>query len=92
VGTPSGGEFLLVLLVILLLFGSKNLPHMARTLGRTMETFRRAAREVTDEIVQSDVPAPPAAKPLIGPVAQSADGVPTDEAKADDDTKPETTA
>lgn len=90
-GAPSGGEFLLVLLAILLLFGSKNLPHMARTLGRTMETFRRAAREVTDEIVQSDVTPPPAAKPLIGPVAQSADGVTTDETK-DDDTKPETTA
>lgn len=53
-GTPSGGELLLVLLVVLLLFGAKNLPRMARTLGRTLEEFRRAAREVTDEIVHAD--------------------------------------
>lgn len=53
-GTPSGGELLLVLLVVLLLFGAKNLPRMARTLGRTLEEFRKAAREVTDEIVHAD--------------------------------------
>lgn len=53
-GTPSGGELLLVLLVVLLLFGAKNLPKMARTLGRTMEEFRRAAREVSDEIMQAE--------------------------------------
>lgn len=53
-GTPSGGELLLVLLVVLLLFGAKNLPRMARTLGRTLEEFRRAAKEVTDEIVHAD--------------------------------------
>ena len=51
---PSGGELLLVLLVILLLFGAKNLPKMARTLGRTLEEFRRAARDVSDEIMQAD--------------------------------------
>ena len=53
-GTPGGGELLLVLLAVLLLFGAKNLPRMARTLGRTLEEFRRAAREVTDEIVHAD--------------------------------------
>lgn len=52
-GTPSGGEILLVLLVVLLLFGSKNLPRMARTLGKTLEEFRRASREVTDEIMHA---------------------------------------
>lgn len=49
-----------MLLVILLLFGAKNLPKMARTLGRTLEEFRRAAREVSDEIMQSaDDDSPP---------------------------------
>ncbi len=52
-GTPGGGEILLVLLIILLLFGSKNLPGMARTLGKTLEEFRRASREVTDEIMHA---------------------------------------
>ncbi len=53
-GMPSGGEIILVLLVVLLLFGSKNLPKMARTLGKTLEEFRRASREVTDEIMHAE--------------------------------------
>ena len=43
-----------MLLVLLLLFGSKNLPGMARTLGKTLESFRRAAREVSDEIMHAE--------------------------------------
>lgn len=58
-GTPSGGEILLVMVVVLLLFGAKNLPKMARTLGKTLEEFRRAAREVSDEIVHADDPPAP---------------------------------
>ena len=50
----SGGEILIVFLAALLLFGAKNLPHMARTLGRTLEQFRRAAREMSDEILNAD--------------------------------------
>jgi len=53
-GAPGGFEILLTLVVILILFGTKNLPKMARTLGRTLEEFRRAAREVSDEITRAD--------------------------------------
>jgi len=70
-GMPSGGEMLLVLLVILLLFGSKNLPKMARTLGRTLEEFRRAAREVSDEIMHAEDEPPKPPKPLPGSVSQT---------------------
>lgn len=48
------GELLLIFVVLLLLFGAKNLPGIARTLGRTLEEFRRAARDVTDELMHSD--------------------------------------
>ena len=74
-GTPSGGEVILVLLVLLLLFGAKNLPKMARTLGRTMEEFRRAAREVSDEIVRGDETprSDKSPRPLPGAVPQSDD-------------------
>lgn len=70
-GMPSGGEILVVLLVILLLFGSKNLPHMARTLGRMMEEFRRAARDVSDEILHADIESRKSSKPL--PESKSSD-------------------
>lgn len=51
----SGGEMLIIMLALLLLFGSKNLPSIARNLGKSMETFRKASREVTDEIMRADL-------------------------------------
>ena len=54
-GSMSGGEIILILLALLLLFGSKNLPSIARNIGKSMETFRRASREVTDEIMRADI-------------------------------------
>lgn len=80
---PSGGELLLVLLVILLLFGSKNLPKMARTLGRTLEEFRRAAREVSDEIMQADDEVRP--KPLIDAVKRESSSSSSQQAEIDPD-------
>jgi sec-independent protein translocase protein TatA len=58
-GAPGGGEILLVLVVLLLLFGAKKLPGMARNLGHMLEEFRRAARDVSDELMQADAPPPP---------------------------------
>ncbi len=81
-GVPSGGEILLVLLVVLLLFGSKNLPHMARTLGRMLEEFRRASREVTDEIMQAGDDSAKPQKPLPGSVPKEDDGEETSATKA----------
>ena len=53
-GAPSTPEMMFVLLAVLLLFGAKRLPEIARNLGRSMEEFRRAARDVTDEIMNAD--------------------------------------
>jgi len=43
-------EILLVLLVVLLLFGGKRLPELARAIGKGLAEFRRAAQEVQREI------------------------------------------
>ena len=53
-GSPSPGEILIILAIVLVLFGAKRLPEIARTLGRSMEAFRRAARDNTAEIVHAD--------------------------------------
>jgi len=53
-GGTGSGEILVILAALLLLFGSKNLPKIARTLGRTLEEFRRASREVTRELMEAD--------------------------------------
>ena len=46
----SGGELMLILVVVLMFFGSKGLPGIARTLGRTMRQIRDASAEVQREI------------------------------------------
>jgi len=40
VNLPGGWELILVLLVVLLLFGSKRLPDSARALGRSLRIFK----------------------------------------------------
>jgi len=42
VGAP---ELLIVLAVVLLLFGSKKLPELARGIGRSVKEFRKGAAE-----------------------------------------------
>ncbi|MEO8589987.1 MAG: twin-arginine translocase TatA/TatE family subunit, partial [Flavobacteriales bacterium] len=46
----SGGELMVILLFILLFFGAKGVPDIARTLGRTMRQIRDASNEVQREI------------------------------------------
>lgn len=46
----SGGELIVIMLFVLLFFGSKGIPDIARTLGRTMRQVRDASNEVQREI------------------------------------------
>jgi TatA/E family protein of Tat protein translocase len=44
------GEILVILFIVLLLFGAKKLPELARGLGQGMREFKRATNEIQDEI------------------------------------------
>src|SRR5437667_7267782 len=60
----SGGELVLVLVVILVLFGARRIPEFAKGLGKGITEFKKASREVTDEIeraVEEPTPPPPPA-------------------------------
>ncbi|MGA3284312.1 MAG: twin-arginine translocase TatA/TatE family subunit [Verrucomicrobiota bacterium] len=46
----GGWEWVIVVLAVLLLFGSKRIPDLARSLGQSIREFKKGAREVTDEI------------------------------------------
>jgi sec-independent protein translocase protein TatA len=46
IGTP---ELIIVLLIVLLLFGGKNLPKLSRNLGQSMHEFRKGIGEGADE-------------------------------------------
>jgi len=59
----GGQEIGLLFLIILLIFGPSQIPKMARGLGQAMREFRKAQREITDEIQQDDPPADKGQKP-----------------------------
>ncbi|MCC6937734.1 MAG: twin-arginine translocase TatA/TatE family subunit [Flavobacteriales bacterium] len=46
----SGGELLVVLVFILIFFGAKGIPDIARGMGRFMRQVREASNEVQREI------------------------------------------
>ncbi len=46
-------EVLMILFVILLLFGSKGLPNIARTLGKGINEFKRASEGIQKDILSS---------------------------------------
>lgn len=52
-GDVAGSEILLILVFVLIFFGSKSIPGMARTLGRTIRQIKEASNEVQNEIRKS---------------------------------------
>ena len=49
----SGQEIVILALAVLILFGSKKIPEMARGLGKGMREFRKAADDIKRELNQS---------------------------------------
>jgi sec-independent protein translocase protein TatA len=47
-------EMLVIMVVILLLFGSKRLPELARGIGKSIREFKKAADDVRREIDITD--------------------------------------
>lgn len=46
----SGQEIMILALAVLILFGSKKIPEMARGLGKGMREFRKAADDIKREL------------------------------------------
>ena len=49
----AGSEILLILLFVLIFFGSKSIPNLARTLGKTIHQIKNASEDLQQEIKQS---------------------------------------
>ncbi|MBN2272966.1 MAG: twin-arginine translocase TatA/TatE family subunit [Bacteroidales bacterium] len=49
----SGAEILVVLLVFLVLFGSKKIPEFAKGLGKGLSEFKKATDDIKREINES---------------------------------------
>ncbi len=52
-GDVAGSEILVILIVILLFFGSKSIPGIAKTMGQAMYQIRNASSELQNEIKKS---------------------------------------
>ncbi len=50
-GRPGATEIVLVLVVLLLLFGARRIPELARSLGQALHMFKRGLK---DEIERDD--------------------------------------
>jgi sec-independent protein translocase protein TatA len=60
------GEIIGILVIVLLLFGARKIPELMKGLGTGIKEFKKASREVQDELdhaMQEPPPAPPAKKP-----------------------------
>ena len=49
-GIPSGPELFVIVLIVLLLFGAKKIPELARGLGKGIREFKDATKEIKNEI------------------------------------------
>lgn len=55
---PGGPEWFFIIAIVILLFGAKKLPELARGLGQSFGEFRKAKDEFDRELHRSTTPAP----------------------------------
>lgn len=54
---PTGQQLVIILLIVLLLFGAKRLPDLAKSMGSSIKEFRSATKDaMADEDEDSETP------------------------------------
>jgi sec-independent protein translocase protein TatA len=78
----GGTQLILILALILIFFGAKRIPDLAKGLGQGIKEFKKATREVSDEIHNSasDTPVRPATPQVSQPAPADKASVPSDAA------------
>ena len=59
------GELLLIIIVLIVFFGPKRIPDIAQSIGKGIREFKRAMRDVQDEVTKAveEEPKPKPAEP-----------------------------
>lgn len=73
-------EIIGILVVVLVLFGAKKLPELARGLGQGIKEFKKATREVQDDLqraIEEEPPAEPAPRRVAEKKVEAAQEKPT---------------
>jgi len=73
----GGGEIILILALVLILFGAKKLPELAKGLGTGIKEFKKATRDVTEEMHSAMEEPPPQAPKTLPPVPKQPEAQPT---------------
>ncbi|WUJ75353.1 twin-arginine translocase TatA/TatE family subunit [Kribbella soli] len=55
---PEGGEWIVILVIVVLLFGAKKLPELTKNAARAMKEFEKARHGDDDETPPQVAPAP----------------------------------
>ncbi|MEW6506901.1 MAG: twin-arginine translocase TatA/TatE family subunit [Bacteroidota bacterium] len=63
-GNLGATEIILIVLAILILFGSKKIPELAQGIGKGMREFKKAMKEVEEDIKITDSDEPKKEKKL----------------------------
>jgi sec-independent protein translocase protein TatA len=52
-GSIGTQELIIILVIVLLLFGAKRIPEIARSMGHGIREFKKATKEITSEVNSS---------------------------------------
>jgi Tat protein translocase TatB subunit len=77
-GSIGGWELLVVGVVVLILFGPKRIPEIAKTIGKVTAQLRGAAQDFRDQVTKAaeetgDTAQPPVSGPNAGPAPVAAE-------------------
>jgi sec-independent protein translocase protein TatA len=82
----AGPDLIVILLIILVLFGAKKLPELARGMGQAVKEFQKAKDEFNDELHKAGNPDAETAKSEVKPAQATVariEGQPVNDGKAD---------
>jgi sec-independent protein translocase protein TatA len=68
----GGGEIILILAIVLILFGAKKLPEVAKGLGQGIKEFKKATQNASEGLREAMTESPSTApRPLVPPTNAS---------------------
>ncbi len=50
IGALGPTELIIILVIVLLLFGASRIPEIARSLGKSVKEFKKAGKEIADDV------------------------------------------
>ncbi|MBX9245065.1 Sec-independent protein translocase subunit TatA [Actinotalea ferrariae] len=85
-GNLRGWEWVILLAIVLLLFGARRLPDLARSVGRSMKIFRSEVKDMKqDESPSATGATGPSSAPMTPPPPGALRTPPVERATTDDD-------